>query len=113
MASKPVAKSMLVAAALAVTPLTALAQGGPFADVRVITINASYDDAKDRLSTAIEGKGLKIDRVAHISEMLDRTGADLGAKRKIYERAEIFEFCSAKLSRDMMEADARNVVLCP
>ena len=113
MTSKSIAKSWFVAVAFAVAPLAAVAQAGAFADVRVVTVNAGYDDAKDRLSTAIEGKGLKIDRVARISEMLDRTGADLGAKRKVYERAEIFEFCSAKLSRDMMEADPRNVVLCP
>jgi uncharacterized protein (DUF302 family) len=107
------ARSIFVASLLVAVPAVAAAQSGSFADVRVVAVSATYEDAKDRLSTAIEGKGLKIDRMAQIGEMLDRTGADLGAKRRVFERAEIFEFCSARLSREMMEADPRNIVLCP
>jgi uncharacterized protein (DUF302 family) len=45
--------------------------------------------------------------------MLQRTGADIGASRQVFAQAEIIEFCSASLSRKMMEADPHNIVLCP
>ena len=45
--------------------------------------------------------------------MLERTGKDTGAARRIYGDAEMLEFCSARVSRDMMEADPRNIVFCP
>jgi uncharacterized protein (DUF302 family) len=45
--------------------------------------------------------------------MLERTGKDIGTARRIYGDAEMLEFCSAKISRDMMEADPRNIAFCP
>jgi uncharacterized protein (DUF302 family) len=50
---------------------------------------------------------------ARIGAMLERTGKDTGATRRIYGDAEMLEFCSARLSRDTMEADPRNIVFCP
>jgi len=48
-----------------------------------------------------------------IADMLDRTGKDIGETRKVYENAEQFEFCSATISRRMMEADPHSIVMCP
>lgn len=62
---------------------------------------------------AIENRGLVINYTSHIADMLARTGADIGATRQIFAKAEIIEFCSAKLSRKMMELDLHNIVLCP
>ena len=76
-------------------------------------IKGSFEDARDAVVAAIEGRGLVINYTSHIGDMLERTGRDLGATRKIYANAEIIEFCSAKLSRQMMEADPHNIVLCP
>ena len=45
--------------------------------------------------------------------MLERTGQDLGATTKIYERAEVLQFCSANYSRQMMGADPRLLAFCP
>ena len=73
----------------------------------------SFDDVKDDLVAAIEGRGLVINNTSRIGEMLDRTGRDLGASRKVYERAEVLEFCSAVLSRRAMEADAKQIAFCP
>ena len=72
-----------------------------------------FTDARDAIVAAIENRGLVINYTSHIGEMLARTGADLGASKQIFEKAEIVEFCSAKLSRQMMEADPHNIVLCP
>ena len=62
---------------------------------------------------AIENRGLVINYISHMADMLNRTGADLGATHQIYGQAEIIEFCSASLSRKMMELDPHNIVLCP
>jgi uncharacterized protein (DUF302 family) len=45
--------------------------------------------------------------------MLERTKADVGSDITIFEHADIFSFCSAKISREVMEADPMNVVFCP
>jgi uncharacterized protein (DUF302 family) len=74
---------------------------------------ARFEETREAVTMAIEGRGLVINYVSHIGDMLDRTGADIGAKRKVFAKAEIIEFCSAGLSRQMMEADPHNIVFCP
>lgn len=72
-----------------------------------------FDDAREAMVTAIESRGLVINYTAHIGSMLERTGVDLGASRRIFDQAQIIEFCSARLSRQMLELDPHNIVLCP
>ena len=73
----------------------------------------TYQDVRDALESAIEGKGLKINHTNKIAEMLERTGKDVGATRQVYVNGEQFEFCSATISRQMMEADPHAMVMCP
>ena len=73
----------------------------------------TYQDVRDALESAIEGKGLKINHTNKIAEMLERTGKDIGATRQVYVNGEQFEFCSATISRQMMEADPQAMVMCP
>ena len=72
-----------------------------------------FDEVKERVTMAIENRGMVLNYTARVGEMLERTGKDLGRERRIYAHAEVLEFCSAKLSRDTMEADPRNIVFCP
>ena len=74
---------------------------------------AKFDDVRDDLKLAIEAKGLVIDYQSFVNRMLERTGKDVGSARKLYADAQAFVFCSARLSRKTMEADAANVALCP
>ncbi len=74
---------------------------------------AAFEDVKFDLENAITGRGLVIDHTGNVGGMLDRTGADVGSTKKLYARAEYVVFCSAKLSRAMMEADPANVAFCP
>lgn len=74
---------------------------------------AKFSDVRDDLKTAIEAKGFVIDYQSHIGTMLERTGKDVGSSKKLYEDAQALQFCSAQLSRKMMEADPANVVMCP
>lgn len=83
------------------------------AGAQVRSMRGGFDDVKERLVMALENRGLVINYTAHVGDMLDRTGRDLGRGSRIYDRAEALEFCSAALSRDTMEADPRNIVFCP
>ena len=75
--------------------------------------DGSFDDATFAVESAIVGQGLVIDYVSHVGEMLNRTGADVGSDKQIFAAADIFIFCSAKLSREVMEADPMNIGFCP
>lgn len=95
---------------LFVVPALALA-----ADGFNVTFKAKgkYEDVRDQVQAAIEGKGLKINQVNQIAGMLERTGKDVGATKQVYVGGEQFEFCSATISRAMMEADPHAIVMCP
>jgi len=79
----------------------------------VFTKAGSFDDAKDAVEMAITERGMVVNNVSHVGEMLERTGKDLGNSRQIFLKAEALEFCSAVVSRKMMEADPDNIVYCP
>lgn len=81
--------------------------------VRVITAKGNFADVRDDLVAAIEQRGLVVNFVAHVGDMLHRTGHDLGKTKRIYDKAEVIEFCSAAVSRAMMEIDPHNIVHCP
>jgi len=76
-------------------------------------VKAKFADVRDQVRESIYGKGIKINNVSHIGDMLIRTGKDLGFKKKVFDHAEAFEFCSATHSRFTMEADPHNIVFCP
>lgn len=73
----------------------------------------TFDDVVFGLENAILDAGLVIDSVSHTGEMLERTKGDVGSDVKLFEQADIFSFCSARVSREVMEADPMNVVFCP
>ncbi len=75
--------------------------------------DGSFDDATFAVENAIIGKGLVIDYVSHTGEMLERTAADVGSDETLFAAADIFLFCSAQLSREVMEADPMNIAHCP
>lgn len=76
-------------------------------------VRGEFEDVKSRVILSIEGRGLVVNYTARVSDMLQRTGKDIGRSVRVYARAEVLEFCSARLSRDTMEADPRNIVFCP
>lgn len=83
------------------------------ADVVVRSAKGEFKEVKERVLHAIENRGLVLNYTARIGAMLERTGKDIGAARRVYGDAEMLEFCSAKISRDTMEADPRNIAFCP
>ena len=93
----------------------ALSAGTAFADESAVVypFDGSFDDATFAVETAIVGRGLVIDYVSHTGEMLARTAADVGSDVALFEAADVFLFCSAVLSRKVMEADPMNIAHCP
>ena len=79
----------------------------------VVPFDGTFEDATFAVENAIVGQGLVIDYVSHVGEMLNRTGADVGSDTMIFKAADIFIFCSAVVSREVMEADPMNIVHCP
>lgn len=80
---------------------------------RVFSVQGKYEDVWDDVKNALIDRGLVVNNVAHISKMLDRTGKDLGYKKRVYLNARSLEFCSASVSRKTMEADPSNIIYCP
>ena len=78
-----------------------------------VPFDGSFDDATFAVESAILNQGLVIDYVSHVGDMLNRTGADVGSEAVIFKAADIFIFCSAVLSREVMEADPMNIAHCP
>ena len=76
-------------------------------------VKGNFADIREALVIAVENHGLVLNPSSHIGEMLERTGASIGARKKIFEQAEIIQFCSAGLSRQVMEANPHDIVLCP
>lgn len=82
-------------------------------DLKTFTKTGSFADVRFDLTNAITNRGLVTDSTGNLGAMLERTGKDVGSTRPIYKSAEYFTFCSAVLSRQMMEADATNAGYCP
>lgn len=107
-------KRLLGIALLAMVSTCSLAEEQQHDHLAHVTVDTPYELVREGLELAITGRGLVINNVAHIGDMLSRTGEDVGAEQgAIYEQAEAVEFCSATVSRDTMAADPHNIVFCP
>jgi uncharacterized protein (DUF302 family) len=96
----------LATSALLITPA--------FADELILTpTDMSFEDAAFAVESAIVGRGLVIDYTSHVGEMLERTREDIGSDVVLFTNANIYLFCSASLSRQVMEADWHNIANCP
>lgn len=80
---------------------------------RSYRVDAGFEDMVLDIRLAIEGRGFVIDSVSHIGDMLNRTAEDVGAEVKVFDHAQVIQFCSATVSRKVMEVDAMNIAFCP
>lgn len=79
----------------------------------IYPFEGTFDDATFAVESAILDQGLVIDYVSHVGDMLNRTGGDVGSDAVIFRNADIFLFCSAVISRQVMERDPMNIAHCP
>ena len=101
-------KKTILAGVLGLAALPAMSQ-----EAVTYPFEGSFDDATFAVESAILDRGLVIDLTSHVGDMLNRTGTDVGSDVKLFEAADIFLFCSATLSREVMEADPMNIAHCP
>ncbi|MDQ2093902.1 DUF302 domain-containing protein [Rhodalgimonas zhirmunskyi] len=106
---KHLIKATLATATLALAAIPAHAADG----VITYKTDQDFDDVTFGLENAIIEAGLVIDHVSHTGDMLERTRGDVGSDVTIFQHADIYSFCSAAVSRKVMEADPMNVVFCP
>lgn len=100
------ARTMCIAALALATP--ALAEG-PI----TVTVEDSFDNVAFAVESAIVAKGLVVDHVSHVGEMLARTKEDVGGTKDIFTEANVYQFCSASTSRKVMEVNPMNIQYCP
>lgn len=95
--------------------LCALTLSGPALaqDYTSWVVDESFDDVAFSVENAILDHGLTIDSVSHVGSMLERTRIHVGSSVVLYRDALVYSFCSAKVSREAMEADIMNIAFCP
>ncbi|MDB6178882.1 DUF302 domain-containing protein [Paracoccus sp. Z330] len=76
-------------------------------------VAGEFDDIAFAVENAILNAGLVIEGQSHVGDMLARTKDDVGGEKDLYSHAEVFTFCSASVSRQVMEADIMNLQHCP
>ena len=98
-----------------IAPLLATVIATPTWSDEAITYTSpdDFDDTVFSVENAILDAGLVIDLTSHTGDMLERTRPVTGSDVVLFEHADIFSFCSATLSRKVMEADIMNIAHCP
>lgn len=104
-------KPLVLAATALFVASSALAEGID-GMVRYET-DESFEDVIFGLENAILDQGLVVDSISHVGDMLERTRDDVGSNVVLFDQAKVYSFCSASLSRKVMEADPMNIRFCP
>jgi len=103
-------RNLLTLTVFFVLPTSPVIAGGAYA---VYESESDFETVMEGAEMAIQERGMYINNLMHMDEMLERTGKDLGMEEKIYEKARSVEFCSAVLSRKMTSEDPSRIVNCP
>ena len=106
-------KKFVIAAGIGLLASQAGAALAAGEDVFTVTTQNAFADTAQAVNDAIVNRGFKIDYHGFIGDMLKRTAGDVGASKALYKDAEFFTFCSAVVSRQVMEADIGDIAYCP
>lgn len=80
---------------------------------RVHQTAGDYETVKAFLLAEIQQRGLVVNRIGDVNDMLGRTAGAVGATVTAFLNAEAILFCKADLSHNITHANPHNVVLCP
>ncbi|GBE41984.1 hypothetical protein BMS3Bbin10_00040 [bacterium BMS3Bbin10] len=83
-----------------------------------ISTEGSFETILFELKNAIIDRGLKIDYEGYLQEMLERTSQAAGSvtaagNKTPYLNARFLQFCSAKLTHEVVSANPLNIAICP
>ncbi|MCK5917248.1 MAG: hypothetical protein KAG34_02430 [Cocleimonas sp.] len=81
--------------------------------VIITKAGTSFEDINESVRMAITDGGMIVSGTLHISDMLNRTGKDIGFEKNIFKKSEAVEFCSALISHKMAVVHPANVSMCP
>ena len=82
-------------------------------EITSIVVDDTPDNVTFAVESAILDRGLTIDFTSYTGDMLERTREDVGSDVVLFEEAMLFNFCSATVSREVLEADVTNLAFCP
>lgn len=104
--------------ALMFVPAWPVAWAGPeppmtIGPARVYQTSGDYETIKAFLLAEISGRGLVVNRIGDVNDMLGRTAGAVGVTVTAYRHAEAILFCKADLSHNITSANIHNIVLCP
>jgi uncharacterized protein (DUF302 family) len=81
--------------------------------VRIVIVNDEFDSAVSFLKSSIEEEGLTIANEGDVADMMSRTKNVVDEPVTVYEKAHIFQFCSAKLGFKLFAAAPETLAACP
>jgi len=108
-------RNILMAWALLAWIGSALAAEAPAeagAPMKIYSSGEQYEDVVENVKMAIIDRGMLVSGTLHVSDMLNRTGPDLGFSQ-VFAKAESVEFCSALISHKMSQTAPENITICP
>lgn len=79
-------------------------------------VEAEFEDVFQDLQDAILNRGLVIDYVGHVNDMLERTAAVSAEGSDIkspYQNAKFVQFCSSVLTHEAIRIKPQNLATCP
>lgn len=109
----PLAKFLMFATFLLLGSFSYAGGDAPSPVYTKIIEGGDYEESLSTLKEIIKGKGINIAHTLPPSEMLERTGPAFGITEKVLKNGEIIEFCSAKISHKLIQANFENINLCP
>ena len=82
------------------------------------TVQTEFSEVFADLQDAVINKGLVIDYVGNVDNMLNRTSSTAGSvtsdgDKSPYLNAKYMQFCSSKLTHKAVSADPHNLAICP
>ncbi len=83
-----------------------------------ISTKAGFDTVLFELKNAIIDRGLVVDYEGHLQKMLERTSEAAGSvtaqgSKSPYLHAKFLQFCSAKLTHEVVSKNPSNIAICP
>ncbi len=77
-----------------------------------------FEDVLFELNNAIVDRGLVVDHTGHLQTMLERTSEAVGSitpggSKTPYIEAKYMQFCSARLTHEVVSANPLNIAICP
>lgn len=99
--------------ALCTVGVTGFADEVPVIPPVTYVTDMSFEDVSFAVENAIVGAGLVVEGTHLVGQMLARTKEDVGGTKDIFVDSITYNFCSAKVSRQVMEIDPANLQYCP